>query len=436
MGFFFQLRRESAPRKGRTIRTQEQIIGILHEHEAGAKSADLCRKQGMSEDTFDGWKAKYSGMRVSEAKRLKALEDKNAKLKRLLAEQMLDMAAMKDLLAKSGDACREARGCRASEGPVRAVGIANVKQTVWGTVCSAAGACQIAGPDRRMVRYQSQRAPDTALRCRLRNQANERRSFGYWRLFVLLRREGEPSGINRIYRLYSGEGLNVRKRKARRKAIGTKAPILIEARANARWSLDFVRDQFAYGRRFRVLNVVVDVTRECLAAIPDTSISGRCVVRELTTLIACKGRPGMIVSDNGRELTSNAILKWCAEAKVEWHYIAPGKPPLAHKNMRCRAADAEWLCRKLQRQDAGRDSERDPVSHLAHARDLIATWVTDYNTARPHSAVRYQTPAGFALHLTTAIARPAACDESSARPAIAQPAPIGVNNHRAPVVAV
>lgn len=128
-------------------------------------------------------------------------------------------------------------------------------------------ACRIAGADRKMVRYQSQRAPDTALRGRLRDLANERRRFGYRRLFVLLRREGEPSGINRIYRLYSEEGLTVRKRKARRKALGTRAPILVEAHANARWSLDFVHDQFACGRRFRVLNVVDDVTRECLAAI-------------------------------------------------------------------------------------------------------------------------------------------------------------------------
>jgi len=84
----------------RTIRTEEQIIGIVHEHEAGAKCADLCRKHGMSEGTFYAWKAKYSGMAVSEAKRLKALEDENAKLKKLLAEQMLDMAAMKELLTK------------------------------------------------------------------------------------------------------------------------------------------------------------------------------------------------------------------------------------------------------------------------------------------------------------------------------------------------
>lgn len=106
--------------------TEEQIIGILQAHEAGAKCADLCRKHGMSESTFYAWKAKYSEMTVSEAKRLKALEDENARLKRLLAEQMLDMNAMKELLSKSGDARCEARGCRAPEGLGRAVGTAGV----------------------------------------------------------------------------------------------------------------------------------------------------------------------------------------------------------------------------------------------------------------------------------------------------------------------
>lgn len=284
-------------------------------------------------------------------------------------------------------------------------------------------ACQIAGADRKTVRYQSRRPPDTALRSRLRDLANERRRFGYRRLFVLLRREGEPSGINRIYRLYSEEGLTIRKRKARRKALGTRAPILIEARANARWSLDFVHDQFACGRRFRVLNVVDDVTRECLAAIPDTSISGRRVARELTTLIERRGKPGMIVSDNGTELTSNAILKWCTEQKIKWHYIAPGKPMQNGfvESFNGRMRD-EFLNETLFR-------------NLTHARDLIASWATDYNTVRPHSALGYQTPADFALHLITATAHHAAPDESSARRAIAQPAPNGVNEERTLVTA-
>ncbi len=187
-------------------------------------------------------------------------------------------------------------------------------------------ACSIVSADRKMARYQSRRPADAELRGRLRELASERRRFGYRRLFILLRREGEPSGINRIYRLYREEGLTVRKRRARRRAAGTRAPILVEARPNARWSLDFVHDQMADGRRFRILNIVDDVTRECLAAIPDTSISGRRVVRELTTVIERRGRPGMIVSDHGTELTCNAVLAWCADHRVEWHYIAPGKP--------------------------------------------------------------------------------------------------------------
>src|SRR5678816_3051340 len=102
---------------------------------------------------------------------------------------------------------------------------------------------------------------------------------------ILLREQGEPSGINRIYRLYREEGLTVRKRRARRRAMGMRAPILGEAKLNARWSLDFVHDQLADGRRFRILNIVDDVTRQCLTAIPDTSISGQRVARELTDLI-------------------------------------------------------------------------------------------------------------------------------------------------------
>jgi putative transposase len=183
-------------------------------------------------------------------------------------------------------------------------------------------ACTLVAADRKMIRYRSRRRPDVELRARLRDLANQRRRFGYRRLFILLREQGEPSGINRIYRLYREEGLTVRKRKTRRRAIGTRAPILVEARVNARWSLDFIHDQIAHGRRFRILNIVDDVTRECLAAIPDTSISGKRVTRELTMIINVRGKPQMIVSDNGTEFTSNAMLGWTKDHGVDWHYIA------------------------------------------------------------------------------------------------------------------
>jgi transposase InsO family protein len=249
-------------------------------------------------------------------------------------------------------------------------------------------ACSLVAADRKMIRYRSRRPPDVELRARLRDLANRRRRFGYRRLFILLREQGEPSGVNRIYRLYREEGLTVRRRKARRRAVGTRTPILVEAKPNARWSLDFVHDQFAEGRRFRILNIVDDVTRECLAAIPDTSISGKRVARELTALIDRRGKPQTIVSDNGTEFTSNAILSWASDNGVDWHYIAPGRPMQNGfvESFNGRMRD-ELLNESL-------------FIDLDQARQLIAAWVTDYNTARPHSSLGYKTPVAYAGTLT------------------------------------
>ena len=274
-------------------------------------------------------------------------------------------------------------------------------------------ACTLIAADRTMIRYRSRRPPDTALRARLRELANERRRFGYRRLFILLRREGEASGINQIYRLYREEGLTVRKRRARRRAIGIRAPILVEARVNARWSLDFVHDQMANGRRFRILNIVDDVTRECLAAVPDTSISGMRVARELTDLIARRGKPGMIVSDNGTEFTSHAIFAWAKDHAIDWHYIAPGKPMQNGfvESFNGRMRD-ELLNEAL-------------FFGLEHARHAIAEWTEDYNTGRPHSALDYQTPAAFAANLTARGHHDALRDGSACRP-VAHPAREGI----------
>jgi transposase InsO family protein len=279
-------------------------------------------------------------------------------------------------------------------------------------------ACTVIAADRTMVRYRSCRPADTELRTQLRELANQRRRFGYRRLFILLRRAGEPSGINRIYRLYREEGLMVRKRRGRRKALGTRAPILVEAKQNARWSLDFVHDQLANGRRFRILNIVDDVTRECLGAIPDVSISGVRVARELAAIVARRGKPGMIVSDNGTELTSNAILAWSAETSIAWHYIAPGKPMQNGyvESFNGRMRD-ELLNESL-------------FLGLADARKAISAWVADYNNSRPHSSLDYTTPAAFAAHFNATGHRATLLDGSALRP-VAQPAPKGVSTAEA-----
>ena len=273
-------------------------------------------------------------------------------------------------------------------------------------------ACWIVGADRTMVRYRSCRPPDTELRARLRDLANERRRFGYRRLFILLRREGELSGINRIHRLYREEGLSVRKRRSRRKAIGTRAPILVEAKPNARWSIDFVHDQFAGGRRLRILNVVDDVTKQCLGAIPDTSISGRRVARELTAIIGQHGKPRLIVSDHGTEFTSNAMLAWCRDMSVDWHFIAPGKPMQNGfvESFNGRMRD-ELLNETL-------------FHDLDDARAKIAAWVADFNLERPHSALGYLTPSAYAANLTATDDRLRNPDQLR-RSSVAPPAPDG-----------
>ena len=181
-------------------------------------------------------------------------------------------------------------------------------------------ACDLVGVSRRVARYRSTRPDDGSLRVRLRELAAERRRFGYRRLGYLLAREGMPPNHKKLLRIYREEGLRVRRRSGRKRALGTRAPMTIPQGPNQRWSLDFVSDSFICGLRFRILCVVDDFSRECLALVADTSISGARVARELTAIIGQRGKPLMIVSDNGTELTSMAILRWSKERRVEWHY--------------------------------------------------------------------------------------------------------------------
>ena len=187
-------------------------------------------------------------------------------------------------------------------------------------------ACSLIGLDRKTYRYASRRPADEAIRKRLRELASERRRFGYRRPHLLLGREGIEVNHKQLFRLYREERLTVRKRGGRKRALGTRAPMTVPQDRNQRWSLDFVSDSLVDGRRFRILCVIDDFSRECLATVVDNSISGVRVARELDRIAALRGPPCMVVSDNGTELTSNAILKWQQDRRVEWHYIAPGKP--------------------------------------------------------------------------------------------------------------
>jgi len=245
-------------------------------------------------------------------------------------------------------------------------------------------ACRVVGADRSSMRYRCRRPNDGLLRERLKELAAQRRRFGYRRLWVLLRREGHAVNKKRVYRLYRQERLMVRRRVGRKRAVGTRSPMPVPAGPNQRWSLDFVHDQMTDGRRFRILAVVDDSTRECLVLMADTSISGARVARELDRIVARRGRPGSIVSDNGTELTSNAILTWADRQKVAWHYIAPGKP--------VQNAFIESFNGRLRDELLNETLFRS----LAHARVVLEAWRGDYNAERPHSSLGWQTPLAFA----------------------------------------
>jgi putative transposase len=245
-------------------------------------------------------------------------------------------------------------------------------------------ACRAIGTDRSSVRYRSRRPDDAVLRARLRELAAVRRRFGYRRLHILLGREGTHMNHKKLRRLYREERLQVRRRGGRKRALGTRAPIALPQSSNQRWSLDFVSDTLTDGRRFRILAVVDDFTRECLCLVVDTSLSGIRVARELDLIIATRGRPATCVSDNGTELTSMAILQWSQETRVEWHYIAPGKPT--------QNAFVESFNGRLRDELL---NETLFVS-LAHARAVLTAWKDDYNTIRPHSRIGNLPPATYA----------------------------------------
>jgi putative transposase len=240
------------------------------------------------------------------------------------------------------------------------------------------------GVDRSSMRYSTRRAGDAAVRLRIRELAAQRRRFGNRRLHLLLTREGCHRNQKRFRRLYGEEKLQVRKRGGRKRALGMRAPIALPNGPNERWSLDFVSDAFTDSRRFRILAIVDDFTRESLALIPDTSLSGARVARELDALIARRGRPKSCVSDNGTELISMAILKWTQTSGVAWHYIAPGKPQ--------QNAFVESFNGRL------RDELLNETlfTSLAHAREVLSLWQDDYNTVRPHSGLGNLTPEAYA----------------------------------------
>ena len=187
-------------------------------------------------------------------------------------------------------------------------------------------ACRFTGFARSTRRYRPQRPPDTALRIRLRELAERRRRWGYRQLWRVLRREGVCVNRKRVQRLYQAEGLQVRRRRRKRRAVVPRTPMPVPTRATERWSMDFVRDTLGDGRVFRALTLVDDCTRECPAITVDFSLPAERVIATLERVAQTRGLPRAIVCDNGPEFASAALDDWAHRRGVDLAFIDPGKP--------------------------------------------------------------------------------------------------------------
>jgi putative transposase len=244
-------------------------------------------------------------------------------------------------------------------------------------------ACCLVNLHRSVGRYKILSQEDGLLRGKIISLAHERKRFGYRRIHLLLKQEGLKVNHKRVYRLYRESGLKVIKRGGRKRALGSRLPIASLSMPNERWSLDFVSDALADGRRIRILTIVDDFTRECLKMVVDTSLSGKRVTRELSSLISVKGTPKAIVSDNGTEFTSNAVLKWSHDTGVNWQYIQPGKPmqngyiESFNGKLRDECLNESWFL------------------SLTEAKEIIERWRHDYNQLRPHTSLKGLSPQRF-----------------------------------------
>ena len=243
-------------------------------------------------------------------------------------------------------------------------------------------ACYVANLPRATYRYESVFSTDFGLLDKIREMADRFKRFGYRRIHRMLKREGVNANHKKVQRLYQLEGLQVRS-KRRKKITRERVPLGLSTMPNESWSMDFVLDGMGGSRCFRVLNIVDDFTKEAVAMVVDTSISGHRICRELDQLCLIQGKPKSIRVDNGPEFTSNALDEWTYHNQVKLDFIQPGKPT--------QNAYIESFNGKFREECLNQNWFKDIID----AQEKIEEWRHFYNEVRPHSSLGYKTPSEF-----------------------------------------
>ncbi len=245
--------------------------------------------------------------------------------------------------------------------------------------------CDLAGIRKSTFYYQAKEDPvNLEIAERLKEIAHERPRFGSPRLTVLLRKEFGAINHKRIQRLYRQAGLNLPRKRRKRKWLGRRQPLQRPVNAYERWSMDMMADTTADGRRFRILTIVDDLTREAISCLAERSISSHVVIRELERIAEMHERfPLSIMIDNGPEFTSRAFLSWAQYRQIELVFIEPGKPT---QNAYIESFNGKFRDECLN---------MNWFMNLDQAKEIIENWRDDYNYNRPHSSLNYLTPNQF-----------------------------------------
>jgi putative transposase len=207
--------------------------------------------------------------------------------------------------------------------------------------------------------------------------------WGFWMCYDRLRLLGHCWNHKRVYRVYKAMKLNLPRRKKRRLPKRVQQPMVVEARANAEWSMDFMSDTLYHRRRFRTLNVLDEGVREALEIVIDTSIPGARVVRTLDRLVEWRGCPEAIRVDNGPEYLSQVFADWCRDNGVKLKYIQPGKP------------NQNAYIERFNRTFRHEVLDAYVFESLRQVREITRSWITEYNEERPHDSLGRIPPAMF-----------------------------------------
>ncbi|MFB9280813.1 IS3 family transposase [Microbacterium laevaniformans] len=361
--------------------TPEQVVRKLAQADRmladGQNVAAVCRELGVSEQTYYRWRNQYGGLKADDAKRLKELEKQNATLKRLLAEAELEKAALKELA-----------GGKLLSPDRRRAAVDHLKRKLW---VSERMACRLVGLSRsayrRPLKGDTALDPDRAFREWLRAWTKDHPRYGYRRAYHDARAEGWVVNHKKIQRLWRDEGLRVPQRR-RRKRVGSSTVDAPTADApNVVWAVDFQFDADEHGRPIKICSIVDEHTRECIGGLVERSITADRLTAHLEDLVAARGAPAVLRSDNGPEFISEAMADW-AGTRTGLSYIPPGSP--------WRNGYVESFNSRIRDECLNINS----FYSLLHAQVIIGDWKDEYNHHRRHSSLGYLPPAEYARQCT------------------------------------